>query len=207
MLAQVWVSLRDTFDFPPEQDENGLPADTELQAKNRETLSRATDIDVVPNLFKKEMQGPRSYTVYILTYEYDLIREVEQAVERLSSENPGEVKVLGGWNVDDGSMIGTENVYSTRIVTKTWSILNPDYDPNEFLEDGVTPNPDFDDRYVLRITGDVEEEYVSGYTGVPLYPLYGQLLRYMPDVGDPPVAATELTDVNLLAGQAKRYFG
>ena len=35
---------------------------------------------------------------------------------------------------------------------------------------------------------------------------YPQLVRYMPDVGDPPVPATSVFDVNLLAGQSPRVF-
>ena len=46
---------------------------------------------------------------------------------------------------------------------------------------------------------------------VPFYPLHPQLVKFMPDVWDtssPPqlIAATELTDVNLIQGQAHRDF-
>ena len=194
MIYQVWMSIRETFEFPADD-----PADdTELQAKNRIILSKATDIDVVPFLFKTETAQGRNWTLYILNYEFPEERDLERAVEKFADENPGDTRVLIAWELE-GNMIGTELVWDTRIVTKTWSILNPDYQPDPEL-------PDFDDRYVLRITGDVEEEYISGSTGVPLYPVYGGLLKYMPDVGDPPVAATELTDVNLLFGQSPRSF-
>jgi hypothetical protein len=200
MIYSAWVEIRDDFAFPAEDPED----DTELQAKNRETLSRATDIDVVPFIFKGRTQGPRTWRVYSLLYEFDTQQELEQALERFKSENPGQTDTLGAWEWVDSiacRQVGTELVIDTRIVTKTWSVLNPDYDPNEFLEDGVTPNPDYDPNYVIRVTGDVEEEYVSGITGTPLYPIPGRAMDYMPDVGDPPVAATELTSVNLLMGQ------
>ena len=56
-----------------------------------------------------------------------------------------------------------------------------------------------------------------GFDGVPYLPpdgyaVYGNLLRYMPDVIDPAdpegprIPATVLTDVNLLAGQTPRQF-
>lgn len=201
MIFNVWLEIRDNFPWPA-----GDPGDdTELQGKNRLNLGEMPDQAVVTSLFKSRKQGPRFYYLYSMYYDVETQEEMELSVQNLQWDNPGHVVILAGWN-EDGSQIGTEHVWDTRIVTKTWSILNPDYDPNEFLEDGVTPNPDFDDRYVLRITGDVEEEYVSGYTGTPLYLQAANLVQKMPDVGDPPAPATELTDVNLGMGHPKRYF-
>jgi len=57
-----------------------------------------------------------------------------------------------------------------------------------------------------------EEDHSLGTTGTPTYPINESvLLQFMPDVwngDDPPTysAPTELTDVNLLMGQAKRWF-
>ena len=156
MITQVWISIREDFAFPADDPE----LDTELQAKNREALSRATDIDVVPLLFKQETQAGKQWTLYIFTYDFELPRETEQAVERLASENPGQTRELGGWDWD-GKMFGEEWAY--------------DQDGN-----------------------------ITGTTGVPLYPLYGNLLSYMPDVNGVP--ATEVTDVNILLGQTPRRF-
>ena len=41
---------------------------------------------------------------------------------------------------------------------------------------------------------------------VPVYPIPGYLLNFMPDVGDPPVPAVAVNDVNLYFGQASRNF-
>jgi hypothetical protein len=190
----VWLEIRDNFPWPA-----GEPGDdTEVQGKNRLNLGEMPDQVVVTSLFKSRKQGPRSYYLYSMYYDVETQAEMELSVQNLQWDNPGHVVILAGWN-EDGSQIGTEHVWDTRIVTKTWSILNPDYQPDPEL-------PDFDDRYVLRITGDVEEEYVSGYTGTPLYLQAANLIQKMPDVGDPPAPATELTDVNLGMGHPKRYF-
>ena len=82
--------------------------------------------------------------------------------------------------MDDGAPVGTEPVYSTRSVTKTVSQRNPDYDPNEFLEDGTTPNPDYDPNFVIREEITYDEEYMSGYTGTPLYNMGGNVNNFMP---------------------------
>jgi hypothetical protein len=193
-LYNAWVSIRDDFAFPADDPVD----DTELQAKNRETLARCGDIEVIPNIFKTRTQGPRDWQVYSLLYDLPEERDLEQALERFKSENAGQADVLSAWiDSEGGAYVGTVNIYSIRIVTKTWSILNPDYQPDP-------EEPDFDDRYVLRITGDVEEEYVSGYTGTPLYPPPGNLSSYMPDDGDGPNPT--LRDVNLYAGQTSRVF-
>lgn len=193
MLYNAWVEIRDTFAFPAENPDD----DTELQAKNRETLSKAADIKSVPSIFKTRTLGPRSWQVYNLYYDLPEERDLERALELFKSENPGDTDVLAAWIVEDGAYVGTENIYSTRLVTKTWSVLNPDYQPDQ-------DEPNYDPRFVLRVTGEVEEEYVSGYTGTPLYPPPGRLGNYMPDVDGSPDST--LRDVNLLLDQLPRVF-
>ena len=196
MIFNAWVEIRNTFAFPADDPVD----DSELQAKNRETMSKCGDIEVIPGLYKTRTQGPRSWQVYSLLYDLEEERDLEIALERFKSENPGDTDVLAAWHVEDQiacRQVGTELVIDTRIVTKTWSILNPDYQPDPDL-------PDFDDRYVIQVTGEVEEEYVSGRTGVPLYPMPGNLGNYMPDVDGVPDST--LRDVNLYMGHPSRSF-
>ena len=160
---------------------------------------------ITPTIFKvDDPNGPRTYELWSLYYEAETEQEVRDIRNDLNAIYPGQVRTVGAWWDADGAMVGTENVYSTRTVTKTWSVLNPDYQPDP-------TEPDFDDRYVLSVTGEVEEEYVSGHTGNPVFPLHTRILNYMPDVwnGDEPPTyspATELKDVNLGMGQAPRNF-
>jgi hypothetical protein len=159
---------------------------------------------ITPDLFRIDSPaGPRTYQLWSV---YGDVANDQEAVELRNSYLayfPGQLRTVGGWWFDDGRMVGTENVYSTRIVTRTWSILNPAYQPNPDL-------PNFDDRYVLRVTGDVEEEYVSGHTGDPLFPLHVRILEFMPDLYDSEGVLigrpTNLSDVNLGMGQAPRSF-
>jgi hypothetical protein len=143
-LFNAWLEIRDTFAFPASD-----PADdTELQAKNRETLDKCGDIAVIPNLFKTRTQGPSSWQLYSLLYDLPTRQAFEQAVERFKSENPGDTDVKGAWHMEDGRQVGIE---------------------------------------------------LDG-SGVPLYPIPGNLADFMPD-GDP-----TLRDVNLYYGQAPRSF-
>ena len=104
MIINAWLEIRDTFAFPAED-----PADdTELQAKNREALARCGDIAVIPNLFDKRTQGPRSWQLYSLLYDVATRQEFEQAIERFKSENPGDTDVKGAWHFEDGRQVGIE---------------------------------------------------------------------------------------------------
>lgn len=148
--------------------------------------------------------GPRTYELWNLYA--DNIQDDQGALDvrnDLLAVYPGQLRTIGGWWTDDGRMVGTELVYSTRIVTKTWSVLNPDYQPDP-------DEPDFDDRFVLRVTGDVEEEFISGSTGDIVFPLHTRILEFIPDLVDengvPTGRPTDLTDVNLIYGQAPRSF-
>lgn len=155
----------------------------------------------VINIFREDdPAGPRSYELWSLYYEVDTDQEVRDIRNDLLAVYPGQLRTIGSWWYDEGNMVGTENVYDTRIVTKTWSILNPDYQPDP-------AEPDFDDRFVLRITGDVEETFVSGHTGDPIFPLHTRILEFIPDVDDVGTRPIIVTDVNLGGGQATRWFG
>ena len=163
--------------------------------------------DITPSLFRTDDPGgARTYELWSLYYEAADDNAVVQIRNDLNAAYPGQLRTTGAFWFDEGNQVGTENVYSTRTVTKTWSVLNPDYDPNEFLEDGTTPNPDYDPNFVLRITGDVEETYVSGHTGTALLPVPPNAIEFMPDVDDIGTRPTELSDVNKGSGQAPRNF-
>lgn len=147
--------------------------------------------------------GPRTYELWSMYFDdVNTVEDAERKRNAILAMFPGQVRTVGGW-WNTGEQVGTEHVYSTRTVTKTWSILNPDYQPDP-------EEPDFDDRFVLSVTGEVEEEYISGFTGTPTFPLHTRILEYIPDLRDPdglPIGRpTEVTDVNLGMGQSTRSF-
>lgn len=133
MLINAWVEIRDNFEFPAENPED----DNELQAKNRETLARCGDIAVIPNLFKRRTQGPRSWQVYSLLYDVATRQEFEQAIERFKSENPGDTDVLGAWDFFTGEQINDNGVPLYPIPGRVSDFMPDDYD-----DDGnPVPNP------------------------------------------------------------------
>ena len=161
-----------------------------------------------PSLFREDdPPGPRKYKLWSLYFPAQTTADVKKIRNELLATFPGKLRTVGAWWVHDGRMVGTRNVYSTRTVTKTWSVRNPDYQPDP-------AEPLFDDRFVLRVTGDVEEEYVTGHIYDPTFPLHTRILEFMPDVivydaqGNEVSRArpTELSDVNLISGQAPRNF-
>jgi hypothetical protein len=94
MLINAFIEIRDDFDFERED--------------NVETLAKCGDINVIPGLFKRRAQGPRSWQLYSLLYEVDTRQQFEQAIERFKSENPGTTDVLGAWHFEDGRQAGIE---------------------------------------------------------------------------------------------------
>jgi hypothetical protein len=197
--VNVWIEIRDTFAFPAEDSE----LDTELQAKNRETLALTADIGVVPLLYKVRIQGPRSYTLYSLLYDNITQQELEQKIELFASENPGDTAVMGAWNWEYGNQFGTDPVINEvpnpAYTGEPLNILNPNYQPDPEL-------PDYDPRELLRNPLWVPEFLTEiTQTGVPLYPIPGALSAHMPDDPDGSSNLT-LRDVNLFAGQAPRIF-
>ena len=199
MIVTAWVEIRDDFAWPAED-----PADdTELQAKNRETLSKCGDIDVIPFVFKARTQGPRTWRVYSLLYtDVELDRDVEQALERFKSENPGQADVLAAW-YEDGAMVGCQlvltEVPNPDYVGEPFEIPNPAYQPDPEL-------PDYDPREFIRNPAWVPETITErSQTGTPLYPPPGRLLEYMPDI-DEGVPATELVTAHRYAGEPDKVF-
>ena len=137
MIINAWVEVRNDFAFPAVD-----PADdTELQAKNRETLARCGDIAVIPNLYDSRTQGPNSWQLYSLLYDVATRQEFEQAVERFKSENPGQTDVLGAWHFEDGRQVGIEldgsGVPLYPVPGKLGDFMpnNPDGTPNATVRD------------------------------------------------------------------------
>lgn len=169
-------------------------------------FSYMNDFTQRQKLFKTITAGGRVYTAWSFMFSGDstVLQKVKDELDALTAAYPNHIVILGAYRFEPGDImcrqVGTELIIDTRTVTKTWSVLNPDYQPDD-------QEPNYDPRFVLRVTGDVEEEYVSGYTGTPTYPLHARLIDFMPDVDDVGTRPTELSDVNLLAGQPPRYFG
>lgn len=197
MKFTAWLEIRDDFAFPADD-----PADdTQLQEKNRETLSKCGDIDIIPFVFKARTQGPRTWRVYSLLYDIDdsianQDQAIEQALERFKSENPGQTNVLACW-YEEGNMVGTQLVITEEpnpdYVGAPEFIPNPAYQPDPEL-------PDYDPRQEIRNPAYVPPTItVRSQTGVPLYPPPGRLLSYMPDVDG--ASATELVDAHRYMGQ------
>lgn len=199
-FINAWVELRDDFAFPADDPAN----DTELQAKNRETLSKCGEIDVIPFVFKARTQANRTWRVYSLLYYFDdsvvnVDQAIEQDLERFTSENPGRANILAAW-YKAGNMVGTQITYT--------EVLNPDYvgEPFEIPNPTYQPDPelpDYDPRETIRNPAWVPEFITEvGQTGVPLYAPPGYLLDFMPEIDGVP--ASELVDAHSYAGLSRK---
>lgn len=174
---------------------------------------------VTPGLFRTDDPvGPRTYELWSLYKEVETEQEVRDWRNDLNAEFPGQLRTIGSFWYDHGNMVGTELVWEdvTRDVTiqdpdwdeSLWpQVANPDYQPDTEL-------PNYDGREFINdptfnpptvVVQETSSE-ITGTTGNPIFPLHDRILQHMPDVGEPPVPATEVTDVNLNAGQAPRMF-
>ena len=196
MIVNLWMGFDDRAQSSAkEPDEFGQFSDAYNSLGDK----------ITPSLFKTDdPPGPRTYELWSLYYEAEDDNAVLQIRNDLNAVYPGQLRTVASFWYAEGNQVGTENVYETHIEEQTWNELNPDYQPDPEL-------PDFDDRYVISVTGDVEVTTVTGHTGNPIFPATVDPLDYMPDVwnGDEPPTyspATDITDVNLGAGQAPRNF-
>jgi len=142
VIINAWLEIKDTFTWPAENSED----DTELQAKNRQTLERCGDIQVIPGLYKTRTLGPRSWQLYSLLYDVQSIPEFEQAIELFKSENPGDTDVLGAWHWETGNQVTDDNVPLYPIPGGLSNFMpdDPDGTPNNTQRDinlyfGQTP--------------------------------------------------------------------
>lgn len=191
MILNLWMAFDDRAQSTAKTpDEFGQFSDA---------FGQLGDPTVLTLYREDDAPGPRTYELWNMYYEAADDDAAVQIRNDLLAVYPGQLRTVGGWWYEEGNMVGTENIYDTRIVEKTWSVLNPDYQPDPL-------EPNFDDRYVLRITGDVEETFVSGHTGIPEFPLHTRILEFIPDVDDLGTRPTVVTDVNLGMGQTLRNF-
>lgn len=209
-IVNVWVALRDDAQqaiitrLQCDRDEACIYSGpvTNRQARVFEKMS---DRASVQRLFRVDTDAGRDWTVWSLYFDepVNVLLLVQAELDNLATSYPTQFRIAGAWRWQPGDIasrqVGTQLVIDTRTVTKTWSILNPDYQPDP-------GEPDHDPRFVIRVTGDVDEDYVSGITGTPTYPVPARLIEAMPDIDDVGTRPTVLSDVNLLMGQPTRWF-
>jgi hypothetical protein len=203
MIVNAWIALRDTaqsaiktrLNWDTESQGEYAGPVTDRQAK---LFGAMQDHNNTQRLFRVD-NDTQDWTLWNVYLQGNLAA-AKAEIDQILIDYPAQVRVIGAWWFHDGAQVGTENVWSTRTVEKTWSVLNPDYQPDD-------QEPNFDPRFVLRITGDVDEDYVSGFTGTAEYPIHARILELMPDLDDIGTRPTEPSDVNLGLGQSPRWFG
>ncbi len=128
-------------------------------------------------------------------------QDIEQRLERITSENPGQADVVAAW-YEDGAMVGTTLVVTEEpnpdYVGEPYMIPNPDYQPDP-------EQPDYDPRTEIRNPAWVPEFItVRSQSGTPLYPTPGYLLDIMPDPDG--LGVTEPFDAHRYAGMPEKVF-
>lgn len=215
-FANIWLGLRDdantvVIDYLRHDEESG-PYTGPVTNRAGRLFRFFSDQEVVSKLYKAPTLGGNVWHLWninISEAQYSL-QQVRDEIDWLLGQYGSQVSMVGAWKWT-GEQYGTQHVWDTRQVQKWVTRRNPNYDPNEFLEDGVTPNPNYDPERFVRTFETVDEDYISGMTGTPLYPIpKTQLLNFMPDIRDEDGnvigPATVLSNVNLLFGQAPRSF-
>ncbi|MCP4451606.1 MAG: hypothetical protein GY809_09110, partial [Planctomycetes bacterium] len=98
-------------------------------------------------LFNTVSAGGYTYVAwsFMFTGDSTLFQQVVDEIDWVTAEYPDHIFVLGAYVYKAGDIMckqaGTTLVIDTRIVEKTWSVLNPDYQPDPEL-------PDYDPVYV-----------------------------------------------------------
>jgi len=205
MFANIWLGLRDDANTTVseylrwDEEANG-PYDGPVNARAGRLFRFMADQDNVQKTFKTPILGGNPWHIWTISIsepEYSG-EQIKDEIDWLIAEYSSQVSMVGAWKWT-GEQYGTEHVWDTRQVDKWVTRRNPGYQPDDEL-------PDYDPEQYTRTFETVDEDYVSGMTGVPLYPIpYTQLLEFMPldELGNP---ATVVTDRNLLFGQAPRSF-
>ena len=158
------------------------------------------DQEVVSHLFRVPNVSGNDYHLYSISFSNDdyTLGQIRDEIDWVVTTYPTQVFILGAWKWT-GEQYGTEHVYTTATESVTYSRLNPDYQPDD-------QEPNYDPVRVIRVTEDQEVTRITGMTGTPIYPIHARTIDFMPDVDDVGTRPTELSDVNLLAGQAPRSF-
>lgn len=202
-FANIWLGLRDdantlVIEYLKHDEESG-PYSGPVSARAGRFFKFMADQDNVGKLYKAPTLGGNIWHLWNISFsdsQYTLA-QIRAEIDWIIATYPAQVSIVGAWEWT-GEQFGTEHVWSTRQVDKWVVRHNPNYQPDPEL-------PDYDPAQYLRTFETVDEDYVSGYTGTPLYPIpVTQLLNFMPDVNEAP--AVFLADVNLLMGQAPRSF-
>jgi hypothetical protein len=210
MRVNVWVALRD--DAQAAINER-LTWDVESQGpytgpvSNRTAIlfTRMFDRAVVERLFRVATIGGRQYTLWNLyfTERGNILQLVQDELDQLALDYPNQFIIAGAWIWDDNTLacrqVGTQLDIQQRTYQAPTRQENPNYQPDDQL-------PNFDPEEFIFVDENFEEVYVAGHTGTPTYPIHPQLIELMPDVDDQGTRPTNLSDVNLVAGQPPREF-
>ncbi len=226
MFANVWMGVREEahnaivtrlrWDEESQGQYSGPVTDREYRV-----FRYMVDQANVERLFKKSRIVGKNWSLWNLIFTKKL-QQVKIELDQLLADRPNHITIGGAWQWD-GRQFGTEFVYGdvTRQINdpvfNQTMVPNPAYDPDpdtapeeplEILDpDWVAPDP------WPQI--DVTISEIVGTSGTPIYPIpVNALLKFMPDIitydadGNElsRVAATVLTDVNLLQGQQERRF-
>lgn len=210
-FANIWLGLRDDAntivkDYLRHDEEADGPYTGPVTNRAGRFFRFMADQENVQKLFKAPTLGGNVWHLWSISFSDDqyTLQQIKDEIDWILATYPAQTSMVGAWKWT-GEQYGTEHVYTTTVEPVTTSRLNPDYDPNEFLEDGTTPNPNYDPQRVIRTTQDQEVTRITGMTGTPTYPIpAAQLLNFMPDVNGSP--ATVLANVNVLFGQSPRSF-
>lgn len=218
MKVNVWIALRDDaqaaiktrMDWDEEsQGEYSGP----VANRTARLFEKMYDRAVVQNLFRVATIGARDYTLWSVYFDesVDILQKVQAELDDLAAEYPSQFIIAGAWK-EDGAMVGCDlvlnQVANPAYTGEPYMIANPAYQP-DMGDPAGDPYPvdDWDPRTEIRNPAWVPE-FITERTqsGTPTYPLHPQLLELMPDVDDIGTRPTEVSDINLLAGQPTRVF-
>jgi hypothetical protein len=210
MRVNVWVALRDDAQAAIVErltwnEESQGPYTGPVSDETALLFSRVKGGATVQRLFRVATIGGRDYTLWNLFYDgpTNILQRVQDELDQLAIDYPNQFIIAGAWIWDQGALacrqVGTQLDIQTRTVNRQAQEINPDYQPDDQL-------PNYDPDLYVTIQETFEEEYVAGHTGTPTYPIHPQLIELMPDVDDVGTRPTELSDVNLMAGQPPREF-
>ena len=211
MIVNVWIVLRDDAQDAIDErlswnEETQGPYTGPVSNRTAALFTRMFDRGVVQNIFRVATINARQYTLWNLyfTERGNILQLIQDELDQLSLDYPNQFIIGGAWIWDKDKtlacrQVGTQLVVETQTVQRQVREDNPDFQPMEDL-------PNYDPEPYIFVTRDVEIEVVTGHTGTPTYPIHPQLIELMPDVDDVGTRPTQLTDVNLIAGQPPREF-
>lgn len=201
LILNAWVAMRDdvqaaldtrlTWDTETQGDYTGPVTD-----RTADIVASMQDRGTVQVLYRIDNVGGRDWSLWSIYLTQD-------DLDYLVSEYPATQAIVGVWHLE-GNMLGTtlqfNEISNPEYVGEPYMIPNPAYQPDPEL-------PDYDPRTEIRNPAWVPEFITEkSQTGTPTYPLHARALELMPDVDDIGTRPTEMSDVNLRAGQGTRLF-